>query len=379
MAVVRYGPLVQSVRGALGSVVFARQGGTPIVRPRPLKLNQRSAAQLRVRRNYNAVVAAWRGLTDDDRLRWFRLAETYRQAGPDGLGRPLSAWLLFATTNLRSMHMEGTIAYEPNPGFGDVERSFVRVDVWPGGPVRLVHSVGNPNVGNCYQLLVQRTWRRVGTLPGRLFLSAWHGVTTRRSDAITNEFAEVGGAPGIGEFVKWQCISHMWAWVRSVSFWGLVQVPNVGPELLTNGDMEVPDNSAPPAWWLFAGAGALERVLVDSWGDLRSLKWTRAASAGGTALYTPSTVDLSPAATYVLRFAAKCVSGTAWSNVFVYNPTIGVIYVTFNAPPADSIWHEYEYSFTVPAGGQNSKLQFANNNATAVEVYLDDVSIRRDL
>ena len=60
MAVIRYGPVVQSARGSLGGLIFARQGGTPIVRTRPKPFRPDSPLQLQTRSRYSTLIAAWR-------------------------------------------------------------------------------------------------------------------------------------------------------------------------------------------------------------------------------------------------------------------------------------------------------------------------------
>jgi len=379
MAVVRYGPLVQSVRGALGAVVFARQGGTAIVRTRPLKVNQQTARQLGTRAKYGRVVAKWRSLTDEQRLMWFRCAQTYRHAGPEGVSRPLSAWLVFAMVNLRMLDAGGIMVEEPSPYNEVVESVGVRLDVWPGGPVNLVHSMVVGSSGSYYRLLAQPTFRVWATLPGRTLRRTFHRQSLVHCDDVTSGFEETVGLPGVNEFVRWDCLSHLAEWPSGARFTGLSQVPNVSGELVTNATMELHFLNAWPDGWHVAGAGSIDSSHVQTWGGYSTLLWTRAASAGSSAVYTDFNMDLSVAGSYVLRFAARCVSGTPWNEVFVATTSVVLAYITTPAIPADGLWHEYVCPFTVVTGYPGCKLQLSNYNASDMATHLDDVSIRRNL
>lgn len=379
MAVVRFGPLVQSVRGALGSLVFARQGGAAIVRPRPLKCNQESARQLLTRANYERCVIAWRGLTDQQRLMWFRCAQSYRHSGPDGITRPLTAWQTFALVNLRALDAE--LVIQPVPlGFGGyVEAVFVRLDVWPGGPVRLVHSAPSPVIlwgPTFYDLSVQRMWRTWPTLPAKMLLRCWHALSLCSANTITSSFP---GAPGIGEYVRWSCISHLQAWPMSSRFSGMTQVPNVSDELVTNGDMEIGAVGALPTAWLLYGAGQFVLTGTEPFGDLKAGRWTRGAAAGDSYVYTTPTVNLTVVGSYTLRFAAKSQMGTAWDAIYAVWFGHYSVTITTAAPPADGLWHEYEYDFAIPTSMAAGTIQFALTNAGETEVALDNVSVRRNL
>jgi hypothetical protein len=379
MAVVKFGPLVQSVRGALGSLVFARQGGAAIVRPRPLKVNQRSTGQLETRANYERCVNAWRGLTDQQRLMWFRCAQSYRHSGPDGVTRPLTAWQTFALVNLRAL--DAGLATQPVPfGFGGyVEAVFVRLEVWPSGPVRLVHSAPSPVIlwgPTFYDLSVQRIWRTWPTLPAKMLLRCWHALSLCSADTITSSFP---GAPAIGEYVRWSCISHLQAWPMSSRFAGLSQVPNVSVELLTNGDMEIGAIGALPTGWTYAGTGSFVVTGTEPYGDLKSALWFRVAGAGSERVNSPGGIDISVAGTYHLRMAARCTSSTAWEHIWMIWDSGGNQTITLLCPPADDVWHELDYSFVVPAGKTTGNIRFGKDLGTATEVRVDNVSVRRDL
>jgi hypothetical protein len=401
MAVIRCGPLVQAIRGALGSVVFARQGGTAIVRQRPLKCNQGSVRELVTRGNYVRVVAYWRAFTDGQRLAWMRAAETYRYSGPDGVTKPVSGWVMYATVALRLVDGGNVTAAEiaePDPWLGEVEKLGVRLDVWPGGPVNLVHSRGTltvepPDViAVYYRVSVQRTFRVVPTLPGRLMLRAWHNSSRTYSNNLLRATAEPGGAtgttfaavcgsPGIGERVKWECVSHLWWWPAATIWAGLSEVPNVGAELMSNGDMEIPGwpGYTAPTGWSLQGAGTLTSETFDVWGDTASLRWVRAQGAGGTQVQAARGMLCEGGVTYNLRLAGRCVSrgdtiGVVLRDGVHTNQGIGTY-----APGVDSIWAEWILPFTVSMPFGLCNVLFYYQHATALELYLDNVSVRGDL
>lgn len=401
MAVVRFGPIVQSASGALGGLVFSRQGGTSIVRTRPLLRNPRTARQLTTRAAYNRVVALWRSLTDAQRLNWFRVAQTYRQPKPDGTSNPLTAWQTFATVQLRYLDMPygaATLYPDPYPLAGTLETSGIRLDVWPGGPINMVHSRGGPSLlpleynRICYDLFAQRPFRTFPTLPGRLRLSAWHDWSRTYSNNLlstSNYWRPLIGTrwltnfelPAASEFITWHCTSHFLLWPSSTLWSGTSQVPNVSSELLTNGDFELPDDAGAGArtgWTPSAGATATTEIH-DVWGDAYSLRWQVPAAAGEQNLSSGLNIDVTTPGAYTLRFAAMTTIAAAWYGIYLLLAPSGTVTITTASPPADGLWHEYSYPFNVPADKTLARLRFQKNAGTATDIYLDNITIRRDL
>jgi hypothetical protein len=85
------------------------------------------------------------------------------------------------------------------------------------------------------------------------------------------------------------------------------------------------------------------------------------------------------AGTYTLRFAARCVAGVAWADILATEVGVGSVVITSACPPADGVWREYSYSFVVPSLWAAGRLNFHMTGAAAVDVEVDNVSIRRDL
>lgn len=390
MAVVRFGPIVQAVRGTLGSCVFARQGGVAIVRQRPMKVNQESARQLEVRTHYSRAVALWSGLSQVNRDAWFRCAQVYRSTNPEGESRPMSAWLVFATVALRML--DTSLATETwwhvaNPLCGNLENGTVRLDVWPGGPAQFVHSRGAtpfPNfsaISIIYGLSVQRVFRTLPGWPGQSWKSVWHDASIGYSNNVSAGFAAMGGWPAIGERIRWRAVSHYPQWPGRTVMQGFSVVPNVGLELVVNGDMELPApaSSDPPTGWSVTGTGVLSRITTQPWGDVHSLKWTRAAAGGNTLLASGYDIVLTPGESHTLRFAARCVKGVPWAVIQYKTVADAAVNITAVAPAADGLWAEYEYDFTPAAGYTVCRLQLYCIDAAAMEVELDNVSVRRNL
>lgn len=379
MATVRFGPIVQSASGALGSVVFSRQGGSGVVRMRPMRVDRESGRQLEVRAQYAAVVLAWRGLTNAQRRAWWRCAQAYKRVDGEGVARTLTGWLAFSTVNLRAAGQSYGLQLDPEVLWGDIEKVAIRLDVWPGGPVNLVNTTGTATTTVSLGLMVQRWWRTYETRPARLLAQAFNDRVFCRSSNVTAGFAEVAGAPGVNEYVGWECISHLVAWPSSMKFSGVSRVLNVSGELVTNGDMELPAGAGGPTGWSIVGAGTVDRVSLDTWGDLRSLKWLHAVGAGNSFLLSGVNIDVSVAGTYVVRFAIKVVAGVGYSQVYLLKQ--GEWSISFGATPpaADGLWHEQEWSCVVPAGKTVCQLDFASLVNDTAEVYLDNVSVRRNL
>ena len=390
MAVVRYGPLVLSARGSLGSVVFARQGGTAIVRPRPMKVNQQSGRQLEVRANYARAVALWRGLGQADRDAWFRCAQIYKVVGPDGESKPMSAWVVFVTVALRMLDTPfacDTFWLTPNPVFGNLEYGTVRLDVWPGGPAQFVHSRGTIYDGSftatviMYSVFCQRVFRTLPGWPGHCWRKVFGDISIGYSNNVSEGFAAFGSWPGVGERIRWRVKSHYPAWPSGTVMQGFSTVPNVGPELVTNGDMElpVPPFGTPPSGWSILQNGTLSRVTTQPWGDDASAIWTRSAGAGNTFLKTGQDIDVSVAGTYVLRFAIRSVTGTAYNVLQLIKTGVWALSFSATPPAADGLWHEQEWSVVIPAGRTTCGLEFGSTLGQALEVQLDNVSLRRNL
>jgi len=390
MATVKFGPLVQSARGGLGSVVFARQGGAGIVRQRPMKVNQESVRQLQVRTQYARAVELWSGLAQADRDAWFRCAQVYKATSPEGESRPMSAWLVFATVALRMLdtpYGDATFWLTANPVFGNLENGTVRLDVWPGGPANVVHSRGTVYDDSftatviLYSVSVQRVFRTLPGWPGQSWSRVWHDISIGYSNNVSEGFAALGTWPAIGERIRWRVVSHYPAWPGRTLTQGYSVVPNVGPELIGNGDMElpIPATGAPPTGWTVTGAGVLSRVVTQPWGDDASARWTRAAGGGVSYLYAAIGTGSVAAGTYTLRFAARCVAGVAWADILATEVGVGSVVITSACPPADGVWREYSYSFVVPSLWAAGRLNFHMTGAAAVDVEVDNVSIRRDL
>jgi hypothetical protein len=401
MAVIRFGPIVQSASGALAGMVFSRQGGTSIVRTRPLLCNRQTARQLQVRNNYALALRWWRAMSDTNRLAWFRCAQTYRHTKPDGTSNPLTAWQTYATVALRLLDTPyGFFAEDlaPDPWFGQVETLGIRIDVWPAGPVNMVHSRGTlteepPDVISLvYDLAVQRTFRTYATLPGRLTLRAWHDTSRTYSNNllstynairgnINSTWTPVAGSPTVGEFIRWFCLSHLMAWPASTLWSGLSQVPNVSSELITNGDFELPDDGgyAARTGWTTNAPSTITTETFDVWGDAYSIHWIVPASAGTQYLYTPFNINVSLAATYTIRFAARAVAGGANFVARLISSTYVTLLTHTFTLPNDGIWYEYSYSGTIAPGYTLAQFYFLRSTAPAAQIYVDNVSIRRTL
>jgi len=95
MATFTPGPLVGSLSGPLGSVVFSRHRGVPVIRSRRTHGPTSSQLSLLRRSQLQRAQAAWRALSDNQRLRYRHVAgQIIERRGP-GLTYPLSGYTLF--------------------------------------------------------------------------------------------------------------------------------------------------------------------------------------------------------------------------------------------------------------------------------------------
>jgi hypothetical protein len=199
------------------------------------------------------------------------------------------------------------------------------------------------------------------------------------SETITTGFGAVAGAPGIGEYVDWDCISHILWWPSSTRWSGKSIVPNVGPELVVNGDMELGPLNSDPTSWHHGGSCTFQNSTTFVWGDNRSPKWHCAAAAGLVYVYTDQNINASTAGSYTLRFAARSVTSGVTVQALLRTPGYVTMMVQDFSIPNDSVWCEYSYTANLLATSANAWLTFLMSSGPAMDVYIDDVSIRRSL
>lgn len=390
MATIKYGPIIQSARGSLGGLVFARTGGTSCVRQRPIVRQVQSQAALQSQAFYPAVVSAWRNLTTAQRTAWVRAAQVYQHSCPDGTTRPISPWLMFATVNLRRLNMNAyylqtgvgspwTIASLPVFEPGSLETVSADLRYWPEGTVEFYHAGPSSTLSPCYSLSVQRCWRASPTRPGRLVKLLYHGQPSTHCQDLTTLSAALIGTPPIGESVYWECVSHMAAWPASIKYSGLITVPNLGPNLLSNADFESPAAPAVPTGWSAAGSGTLVTETTDVGKSLQSVHWQRTSAGADSHFYSPYSIPILASSDQFFFFGqTKPVS--AFTTYFrIQYPSSSEFQITVALPQPDDLWHTISGTSTGSHSVTTARLHVIRLSSAVFDGFLDNLQIRKVL
>lgn len=126
MAIFRYGPLAGPISGTVGGSIFAQGKTAPNVRTRPKAARPFTQA----RADHNAVLAtcaaAWRNLTDNQRLTWRIRAYNLRYVSRIGLPFTPTARQVFFSTNVARARGDLSLQ-QTTPGGG---RAYPPVGAW---------------------------------------------------------------------------------------------------------------------------------------------------------------------------------------------------------------------------------------------------------
>lgn len=120
MAIIRTGPIVGAISGAVGGVVFVAGGKSAVVRPRPITVSKSSAALAVARNRMNDVRHAWKDLTPEQQTAWKTAALTQPTTNALGQTSPISAFNLFVRTAIQLLYGFEAIPILPAPaGLGE--------------------------------------------------------------------------------------------------------------------------------------------------------------------------------------------------------------------------------------------------------------------
>ncbi len=127
MAIFKPSPIVQSISGRLGSLVFVQSKRRAIIRTAPSITNKASDIQVLRRCEFARLANIWRTLSDDQRTQWRAGAEVYQRLSRLGLHRRLSGSGLFHFVNRASTNHTVELALTP-PNFA-FSRGYDRWDL----------------------------------------------------------------------------------------------------------------------------------------------------------------------------------------------------------------------------------------------------------
>ncbi len=102
MAIVRLGPIVSAISGALGSVVFVAGGRSTVARLRPLTIDKSTSFSLRQDGRMANLRRYWSTMTDLQKERWNTDAHDIPQTNALGVASPMSGFNYFIMTNKKA-------------------------------------------------------------------------------------------------------------------------------------------------------------------------------------------------------------------------------------------------------------------------------------
>jgi hypothetical protein len=157
----------------------------------------------------------------------------------------------------------------------------------------------------------------------------------------------------------------------------LVQIPNVGSELVYNGDFQI--GGTPPAGWITTGAGALTGETFGPYGDGISGRWLCVSLPASSNIYTAvaNRFALVAGAGYTFRWAYKRTSGNITSS-YILGPGLTAIKLYDALPGGTGTWLTDTKSFVPAQSCAAAYFNIGNVAGLDVDLGFDNVSIRRD-
>jgi hypothetical protein len=378
MALVRFGSLVQAASGALGALVFSRQAGAAIARMRPILKPHDSPAVLANQCIFAQARAAWAALSAADRLTWIRAAPQFPSVNRLGVSRPLSPFVLFMRLAIRNLLLGFAPPTFPYP-FGNADLGHeLSIEPFPGGPINLINPPPHIDQVPRHTTKAQRLFSTHPGFPGQLWTTISRDQPANYSINLWPQLTAVLGTPARLEWFRFLVTQWVTGWPRSVTSSHLVQIPNVGDELLTNGDFQI--GGTPPSGWTVTGGGALTQIAAATWGDGKSGRWIVGAANPQTQWFTATAkrFSLVAAAAYTIRFAYKVISGNI-SHIRYAGSGLAEQTLCNALPDTSGAWVTTSIAFTPPSSASGCYLIVRNLINIPCDVFFDNIYIRKDL
>lgn len=213
MAKITFGAFVTDIKGKVGSTVFQANKAGAFVRNKVVPANPQTTPQVRVRSDMSAISAAWRGLTEEQRLAWSAAAPNFPYQDRLGQTKTYSGQQLFVKLNLQLLSV--------NPSQSLVTTPPLAVEL-PGGTIDL-DSVENQttamNIGidvNVTGYVQADHWLEIEATPGlspgvmRPALSKFRLVTVANPANLTalvnigTAYTDVIGVQEVGSKISFQ-------------------------------------------------------------------------------------------------------------------------------------------------------------------------------
>jgi hypothetical protein len=377
MALIRFGSVIQAASGRLGGICFSRQGGTPIVRTQPLQRAHDSAAAVTTRAVWARAHRLWLKLSDADLLSWQNAARQLPSPNRLGLSRQISAYNAYMASAVPALLAGDTPVPTAAASAALVQPGNLVVEIWPGGPANVTHPDGT--FLNFFTLVTkaQRCVRTNPSLPGQF----WKIVSRRQPGFISTniwpELIAAFGTPVALEWYRFLFLRRVPGWPKTHTTHVHAQIPNVGPELVINGDFQI--GGSPPYSWRVIGPVTLEQDTFLPWGDGISAHADHGA-AQATARFltwTPGLFSLQAAQSYTCRFAYRFDSGHV-DYIVIEGSGMSAVTLARDFFSADIDWHQASYTWLQATNATNCYLNFYSMLGSSMHITVDNVSIRKD-
>lgn len=377
MALIRFGSVIQAASGRLGAICFSRQGGTPIVRTQPLQRNHSSAAAHAVRASFATAEHTWRDLTTAERLTWVNAARQLPSANRLGLSRQISPFCAFLRCAISSLLDGIQISRSADPYPLTLMAHPLTVELSPGGPALVYSATGWFSQYYSLAIHAQRTVRTHPSLPGQLWKVVSRNPPAYYATNIWTQLTASFGTPVALEWYRFKLIQQFHSWPAPRITQCHVQIPNIGPELIYNGDFQT--GSTPPPGWDVIGTGQLVQTSSLTWADLKSGEWICSALTANSYWQTTAAhrFTLTGGQSYTLSWAYRRGSGNI-SGVRIIGTGMTTIDLYAALPGATGIWIRDQKSFTPDANATNCLFRVFNYTGVDVDLRVDNISIRKD-
>jgi len=388
MALVQFGSLVSAASGRVGALCFARSGGSPIVRTQPGPRTHDSPIALSTKRYFALSLAAWSALTTAQKQTWQNAARQFPSPNRLGLQRQLTAFSLFVACRMRAYTASIGFFDTANPATGYTLGIPCTVQIWPNGPCEVFND--NPHSG-AFPFLTVHAQRFISTAsgaPGRLTrvigrrttsvpsLNAWQ-PSTYMPATIGPGLIGLSGTPAPLEWFLVYVDQWLPGYGHKSTSTHLVQIPNVGSQLLTNGDFET--GGTPPTGWTVTGSGSLTQSALLPYGDGFSGLWAVAAAQPQTQFFTHSSYRFSllGATNYTLSWSYKVNSGNI-SYAYVAGTGMSNVQFVNALPITTGYWTRASYTITPSANATGCYILVRNLINIPGNVSFDNISLRKD-
>ena len=152
MAIVRPGPLVGAISGAVGGVTFVSGRGSPVVRHRPAMRTVSSPSLAAARGSMQSVRNFWKTLTDEQQDSWTTTARDTPHTNRLGVTSPISGFQLMVQTNIRVVLGGDALESVPLPGGVSAVVQNVTVDFSAAGDYDILGDALDPPTVSRYLL-----------------------------------------------------------------------------------------------------------------------------------------------------------------------------------------------------------------------------------